>query len=199
MGIFDIWIGTHSSKAHQYFRLVLNRGTLTAINISRRLDISWGGALHLFTSSLARCKQANPSEPSASPYHPFVAWCCCNYSLCSCTLPAWLCISLTLRVTSVGWHRAQVQGVPLSPVQSHSFSCCPRHHIKPTAQNPQQYSNFGLAWTADHSKDPLSLCSADSGQEFPPLKKTVWNAGHQLHRCGCCFTKPDNIMNFYKL
>lgn len=58
---FEIWIVTHSSKAHQYFWLVLNRETLTTINISRRMDISWDGALHLFTSSLTWSKQANPS------------------------------------------------------------------------------------------------------------------------------------------
>lgn len=39
-------------------------------------------------------------NPSATPQQPLVAWCCCNYSFCFCTLPAWLCILLNPRVTS---------------------------------------------------------------------------------------------------
>lgn len=62
-------------------------------------------------------------NPRATPQHPFVAWCCCNYSFCFCTLPAWLCISLTLGVTSMDCHKTQVQGVSLSPASCWKQDC----------------------------------------------------------------------------
>lgn len=62
-------------------------------------------------------------NPSATPQHPFVAWCCCNYSFCFCTLPAWLCILLDLRATSMGCHKTGLQWVSLSPASCLKQGC----------------------------------------------------------------------------
>lgn len=123
---FKIWIEAHSSKAHQSFWPVLNRETLTAINISSKLDISWDGELHLFTSSLIQQEQANPSICTGmwtqlpSPNMPL--WPNANVivrSVSASCLLAWLCMLLDLSITSMNYHKTRGGRDPWIVTQLH--------------------------------------------------------------------------------
>lgn len=162
---FEIWIETHSSKAHQSFWPVLNRETLTAINISSRLDISWDGELHLFTSSLITAGIGKPQHmyrhvnPIAIPQHP--SWSnviVIVHSVFAPCLLAWLCMSLNLHeLPQSAMKHGSAGPLDVSPISclKQVYRQCQSRSAGSAAvpltrkfqrKKPQQYSNYNPAW-----------------------------------------------------